>query len=120
MEEFVGYWLKSSVLLTDVRRKTFISEKDNVYQNTAELFRRGLHYTMMPETVAKGMRLPPNTENSPGTPHVIISVHFGRLTGNLPIYKAVLLLGAGSSFSSSRTDLMSDCVSQVGSGAGSG
>lgn len=55
---------------------------------------------------------------------MIVSVHFGRLTGNLFYIqilnldekKAVLLLGAGSYFSSSTTDFTSDCGSRVGSG----
>jgi len=83
----VGYWLKSNVLLTDVTRKTLISERDGLYQKTAVLCRRGLCYTVMSETVAKGTMLPSDTENSPDTHHVTISVPFGRLTGNLLMSK---------------------------------
>lgn len=68
-------------------RKALISERDELCQNTTELYRRGLHYTVKSETVTKGTMVPPAVEDSPDTCHVIISVHFGRLTGNLSMSK---------------------------------
>lgn len=88
----------------------------------------GEDYTPMFEIVAKGMMVSPSIENSPVTnlwsflyvfvPYrKYIHVQMLRLDEKNP---NILLLGVGSSFSSSTAAFMSDCGSKVGSGPGSG